>query len=433
MFENDKLSKYFFEMIFSNIDERRKLKIVQYNKKLQNKLNININNFIFFSQRIIEYHSNNYANEINRNLNSIVFKGNYANGKRNGEGNEFNLADLTFNGEYLNGKRNGEGKEYYKDKKIKFKGQYLNGKRWNGIGYDINGEKIYEIHNGKGKIKEYDFSGELIFEGEYLNGEKNGQGKEYFSEKLIFEGEYYHNLRWNGKVYSYGTIYELKNGCGYIEEEKEEEDYQIFFEGQYINGNKNGKGKEYLYNHLLYEGEYLCGKRHGKGKLYRKKELKFEGEFLYGFKFKGKEFLKGKLEFEGEFLFDKKKSGKGYDENGNIIYEINNGTGNVKIYYDDKLFYEGELLNYKKHGKGKEYNFDEELLFEGEYLNGKRWNGRGKEYDLHDELVFEGEYLKGERWNGKGKEYNALDELIFQGEYSKGEKISDIFYFSDSD
>ena len=50
------------------------------------------------------------------------------------------------------------------------------------------------------------------------------------------------------------------------------------------------------------------------------------------------------------------------------------------------------------------------LIFEGEYLNGKR-NGKGKEYYYFDgKLKFEGEYLNGER-NGKGKEYNENNIL----------------------
>ena len=36
------------------------------------------------------------------------------------------------------------------------------------------------------------------------------------------------------------------------------------------------------------------------------------------------------------------------------------------------------------------------LEFEGEYLNGKK-NGNGKEYYLNGELKFEGEYLNEER------------------------------------
>ena len=47
-----------------------------------------------------------------------------------------------------------------------------------------------------------------------------------------------------------------------------------------------------------------------------------------------------------------------------------------------KLEFEGEYLNGKRNGKGKEYNYEGKLLFEGEYLNGKRWNGKG--YNKND-------------------------------------------------
>ena len=41
------------------------------------------------------------------------------------------------------------------------------------------------------------------------------------------------------------------------------------FEGEYSNGERNGKGKEYDYNgEIIFEGEYLKRKRNGKGKEY---------------------------------------------------------------------------------------------------------------------------------------------------------------------
>ena len=40
----------------------------------------------------------------------------------------------------------------------------------------------------------------------------------------------------------------------------------LVYEGDYINGKRNGKGKEYENGKLIYEGEYLDGKRYGKGK-----------------------------------------------------------------------------------------------------------------------------------------------------------------------
>ena len=59
------------------------------------------------------------------------------------------------------------------------------------------------------------------------------------------------------------------------------------------------------------------------------------------------------------------------------------------------------------------------LFYEGEYLDGKR-NGKGKEYELDGQLFFEGYYAKGER-NGKGKEYDN-GELIYEGKYYKGRR-----------
>ena len=46
------------------------------------------------------------------------------------------------------------------------------------------------------------------------------------------------------------------------------------FEGEYINGQRNGKGKTYQHHNwekkyiVEFEGEYLNGNRHGKGKEY---------------------------------------------------------------------------------------------------------------------------------------------------------------------
>ena len=79
------------------------------------------------------------------------------------------------------------------------------------------------------------------------------------------------------------------------------------------------------------------------------------------------------MEFEGELLFNKKWNGKGYDENGNIIYELING--NCKV---------------------KEYDYDGYLIFKGEYLNGKR-NWKGKVYYKYDNLYYEDEFLNGQR------------------------------------
>ena len=165
-----------------------------------------------------------------------------------------------------------------------------------------------------------------------------------------------------------------------------------------ING--NGKVKEYnKYGKLRFEGEYLNGKRNGKGKEYNDGELVFEGEYLNGYRWNGKYFTK----------------------NDKMNFEIKDGCGMGKDYNNSKLIYEGEFLDGRRNGKGKEYNHNGELKFEGEYNNSKKWNGKGKEYYYNGKLAYEGEYLNGQR-NGKGKEYNNDGKLDFEGEYLNGKK-----------
>ena len=67
----------------------------------------------------------------------------------------------------------------------------------------------------------------------------------------------------------------------------------------------------------------------------------------------------------------------------------------MNLFNRSELFYEGEYLNGKRNGKGKEYSKGN-IIFEGEYLNGYRWNGKSKKYNLEHELESEVEYLNGE-------------------------------------
>ena len=151
---------------------------------------------------------------------------------------------------------------------------------------------------------------------------------------LRCEGEYLNDEMWNIKGYDLknNIISQLKEGKGFLKEYNK--DGIIFFEGEYLNGKRNGKGKEYKDEDLIYEGHYLNGKRDGKGKEYDDVfgKLIFEREYLYNHRRKGKEYVNEKLEYKGDYLYDKKWNGKGYDSNGNIIYELINGKGNVKEY-----------------------------------------------------------------------------------------------------
>ena len=60
------------------------------------------------------------------------------------------------------------------------------------------------------------------------------------------------------------------------------------FEGEYLNGLRNGKGIYYTC-YVRIECEFLNGRMNGKGKEYNNKgEIMFEGEYLNGKKWTGK-------------------------------------------------------------------------------------------------------------------------------------------------
>ena len=289
-------SDYFIRIILSYLDVLSKLRIIKYNKALQNKIDINISDYERNSKTYIIFKENNIVEEYDSVNDELIFEGEYLNRKRNGKGKEYDdYGKLIFDGEYLNGKRNGKGKEYDIYGNLIFEGEYLNGKKWNGKGYD-EGKIIYELKDGKGfiqdniRINSYRYvillgeyiNGEangkmkehvcdsLIFDGEYLNGKRNGKGKEFKNNILIFEGEYLNGKKWNGKqsIQNYGKdeIYEIKNGKGFLVEFDQARDY---YEGEFFNGERNGKGKEYFNgNRIKFDGEYLNGKRNGKGKEY---------------------------------------------------------------------------------------------------------------------------------------------------------------------
>ena len=413
MLDNIK-SIYFLKLFFSFIDDFRKLDISRYNKRLQKYLDINIIHYKMFSGKNFIFDPNGEVRVYNSLNYNFIFKGEYKNGKRNGKGKEFyENGILKFEGEYLNGKRNGKGKEYHTSSYLLFDGEYLNGKKWNGKGYDSKGNILFELKNGNGIVKsKYIYSDKIKYEIDYSNGLLNGKGKEYYyNGKLFFEGEYLNGNKWNGKLYNNtnNNFSELKNGEGYIKEYLLNSD-RVIFEGEYLNGKRNGKGKEYHNNtKLKYDGYYLNGKRNGKGKEYNSNgNLIFEGDFINNFRIKGKEYVNGILEFEGEYLFNKKWNGKGYDKNGNIIYELKNGNGKII-----------------------EYDCENGIIFIGEYLNGIKWNGKGYKsnkiiYELNKGkgfinnkyntyLNFVGECFDG-KLNGIGRKLCSNGD-IYEGEF----------------
>ena len=343
--------------VFAYINEYKILKIIKYNKYIQKKLGIDIINYKLYQGKYIIYESKIKGKEYDFN-NNLIYEGEYLNGEKNRRGKEYKYEKLIFEGEYLNGKRNGKGKEY-------------------------------------------NYDGHLIFEGEYLNGERNGKGKEYkiihYQNKIIFDGEYLKGKKWSGKEFEYE--YDHRFNC-----------YDLLYEGEYLNGIKNGKISIYTVNcnKKIFNGVCLNGKKCLGYIGYNEYYIYGNETILKSEKYQGNQEI-----FKGEYKNGKPWNGEGYDNKKKIKYKLKNGT---KKEYDEnnQLIYEGEYLDQYRHGRGKEYRHDE-LIFDGYYLNDKRWNGIGKEYDSKNNLIFDGEYVNGKK-KGKYKEYNDKGELIFEGE-----------------
>ena len=143
--------------------------------------------------------------------------------------------------------KNGKGKIYGKNLNLVFEGEYLNGMK-------------------NGKSKEYNDEGKLIFEGIYLYDHKK-EGKEFFENgKIKYEGEYLFDKKWNGKEYAEnGDIIKIINNG--IEKIVGKKDKNVEYIEENNKNMNNAKAKEYDDNErLIFEGEYLNGMRNGKGK-----------------------------------------------------------------------------------------------------------------------------------------------------------------------
>ena len=84
-------------------------------------------------------------------------------------------------------------------------------------------------------------------------------------------------------------------------------------------------------------------------------------------------------------------------------------NGKVKI-YNGSLFYEGDYLNNKRHGKGKTYYYwfhNNNLFYEGEYYNDQR-HGFGKKYETDGKLYYEGD-IKMEKSMAKEKNIKMVN------------------------
>jgi hypothetical protein len=229
-------------------------------------------------------------------------------------------------------------------------------------------EPIIQFHNGD------------IYKG-YWNTNNKRDG---FGININSVGEIYMGLWDNDQIGSYGAFFDNEGN---------------YYKGNLVNGKANGEGELVLFNKVKYIGNFFVDDiPNGKGKMINLMDgSEYEGDVVQGKK-EGKGILKFKdgTVYEGEFKDD--------DFNGNGILKYNNGRkyegnfkegkmdGNGKFIWEDGKTYIGSYVNDKKHGQGKLiYNNDK--YYEGSWVNNKQ-HGEGT-------LYLNGKILKGQFRFGK--------------------------------
>lgn len=110
------------------------------------------------------------------------------------------------------------------------------------------------------------------YEGDLKNGEANGKGKMYY--------DYYRNTLKKNELLQNPSL--TKDSFERIGDKGAYG--HLYYEGEFKNGKRTGKGKQYYFNgSLQYEGEFKDSKYHGKGTLYDEDgTIRHKGKFKDG-------------------------------------------------------------------------------------------------------------------------------------------------------
>lgn len=104
-------------------------------------------------------------------------------------------------------------------------------------------------------------------------------------------------------------------------------------------------------------------------------------------------------------------------EYGNEKYK--SFSGKVRIYYNNKTIYIGEMSEGKLSGKGKQYDENKKLVYEGEF-EGDMYSGEGILYQ-DDVAVYKGGFSNN-LFEGSGEQYNSKGKMVYKGDFTLGQR-----------
>ncbi|CAD8186921.1 unnamed protein product [Paramecium octaurelia] len=409
--------------------------------------------------------------DIVKNNSKYIIEGEYMGGKKVGLWNIYDWNKKIGGGLYNqagNNRKIGNWIElsegFKSDYQVTYQGEYLDGYKvgqWNiyACNKKIGGGLYSEIGNNR-KIGRWIELGEgfrsdcqVTYQGEYLNGYKVGQWNIYAWDKKMYifiniysksGGGLYNQAGNNRKI---GNWIELSEGF--------KSDYQVIYQGEYLNGYKVGQWNIYAWNKKIEGGLYnQAGNNRKIGKWI---ELGEGFKFDYQVTYKG-EYLDGyKVGQWNIYAWDKKIGGGLYNQAGNNHkigewVELREGFA-----FDSQIVHKGVYLNGYKVGQWNIYAWDKKigggLYCEiGNNLKTAIWIELSQRFTLNSKVTYQGKYKEGKKvgkWNiaceqkeigggsydendGQVKVGNwiELDEfsqnnfqILFHGEYKRGKKV----------
>mmetsp|Transcript_9988 Transcript_9988/g.17867 ORF Transcript_9988/g.17867 Transcript_9988/m.17867 type:complete len:414 (+) Transcript_9988:2-1243(+) len=181
----------------------------------------------------------------------------------------------------------------------------------------------------------------------------------------------------------------------------------VIYEGEEVNGYREGRGICLYNNGLLYEGEWKRNKEHGYGKLMSsdRQKLIYEGEWE-----------RGRIQGTGTYYYgssDPLNPGSRYI--GEFKENLRHGMG--RYFFPDGSCYDGQWRDGVMHGRGV-FTWPDNSVYDGEWKDGKR-TGQGL-LKAGDGFIYDGTWVNNSM-EGRGVAIYPSGQK-FEGMFSNGRR-----------
>ena len=189
--------------------------------------------------------------------NGRTYDGEMAEGKYHGFGVHTRADGAVYEGQWVKGQRHGQGKYTYADEgehKRTYVGQWTED-RMEGKGtFTFKDGSIYEGDFVDWKFEGYGlrkYANGCTYEGQWTADNQNGQGTYTYADGKSWTGEFNNDRMWTGDGFIYYYSDGKRNGKTY--------------EGQLVNGLREGVGRYDYGDNSSYEGQWVQGNCQGRG------------------------------------------------------------------------------------------------------------------------------------------------------------------------